>query len=84
MNPKDALQAATSKSAEMMYVANRVGTIAPGKQADLIVLRNDPLQDLKNLSTIDAVILRGNLLTRERLDQLLQRAASESVQESKH
>jgi len=70
------IQSATSKPSEMMGVADNVGTIAPDKLADMVILQRDPLENPNNVSSIDAVILRGQLLTRKRLDELLDRAAT--------
>jgi imidazolonepropionase-like amidohydrolase len=43
MSEKDALQAVTRVPAEILGVADRVGTIAPGRDADLVVLSGEPL-----------------------------------------
>jgi imidazolonepropionase-like amidohydrolase len=47
------------------------GTIAPGRRADLLVLREDPLRDIRATRAIDAVVLRGRVLDRAELDTLL-------------
>jgi imidazolonepropionase-like amidohydrolase len=73
------IQSATSKPSEMMGVADNVGTIAPDKLADMVILQRDPLENPNNVSSIDAVILRGQLLTRKRLDELLDRAAAGTI-----
>ena len=44
-----------------------LGGIAPGKSADFIVLDANPLDDITNTRTIDAVYLRGRKLDRARL-----------------
>jgi imidazolonepropionase-like amidohydrolase len=41
-------------------VAKDLGTLEPSKWADLIVLGRDPLADIKNSRTIEAVYLAGN------------------------
>jgi len=46
MTPMQAIVAATRTSAEVCRIADRVGTIEPGKAADLLVVDGDPLADL--------------------------------------
>jgi adenine deaminase len=48
-----------------------LGTIAPGKEADLVVLDANPLEDIANLKRIRAVVVRGRLLDRAALDEML-------------
>ncbi|HOP22405.1 MAG TPA: amidohydrolase family protein [Gammaproteobacteria bacterium] len=47
------------------------GQIAEGMRADLVILDNNPLLDIKNTRSINAVILNGKLMTREVLDDIL-------------
>ena len=53
-----ALTAATSTSARIMRL-DQVGTIAPGKAADLLVLDANPLQDIRNTRQINSVWIGG-------------------------
>jgi len=69
--PIEALQAATRNPAEFLGRLNSQGTIAAGKNADLVLLDANPLDDVHNTRKIDAVILHGELLDRFALDQLL-------------
>ena len=46
MSPMQALQAATGWAAECLGIESDVGTIQPGKLADLVVVDGDPLQDI--------------------------------------
>ena len=71
MTPMEALMAATRKPAEWLKLADSVGTIEPGKVADLVLLDADPLQNIDNTRRIGAVVLRGRLLQRRELDALL-------------
>lgn len=57
-----ALYTATGRSAEMAGIGDVTGTIAPGKCADLIVTKKNPLQDLRSLRNIDMVVTRGNMI----------------------
>jgi imidazolonepropionase-like amidohydrolase len=44
ITPTDALVAATSSAADLLGVSDELGTIAPGKRADLVVVDGDPLE----------------------------------------
>ena len=46
LSPAGALLAATSNAAALCRVDDRLGTIEPGRLADLVVYRDDPLQDV--------------------------------------
>jgi imidazolonepropionase-like amidohydrolase len=61
MSALDAIKAATYGSALALGLADEVGTIEPGKWADMIVLQPgaDPLSDMSALGRIDMVIQRG-------------------------
>lgn len=66
-----ALQAATKLPAEFLGKLQRQGTVEQGKIADLLLLNSNPLDDIHNTQKIRAVILRGKLLDRSFLDELL-------------
>jgi imidazolonepropionase-like amidohydrolase len=53
---------------------DRRGTIEVGKTADLVLLDKDPLADIHNTRSIQAVILGGKLYPREALDAMLAKA----------
>lgn len=61
LSPAEALQAATVRPAEFLGRLDRAGSIAPGKDADLVLLDGDPLADITNARRISAVILKGRL-----------------------
>ena len=65
------LEAATSGAARLLGVDDQRGTIAPGKIADVIVVPGDPRKNLDVLRAPEAVVLRGRLLLRKELDQLV-------------
>jgi imidazolonepropionase-like amidohydrolase len=71
LTPFEALQSATKSPAEFLHTAKDSGTVEKGKLADLILLDANPLADIGNTRKIHAVILRGKLLDRAALDQLL-------------
>ena len=57
-----ALYTATSRSAELAGIADETGTIAPGKCADMIVTRENPLENLRALRHVEKVIARGRII----------------------
>ena len=59
LTPMQALTAATGSAAKFLK-AKDLGTLEPNKWADLIVLDRNPLDDIKNTRTIDAVYIAGN------------------------
>lgn len=59
--PEEALAAATVNGARLLG-ADSLGVLAPGKAADLVVLRANPLQDIRNTRTVEQVMVRGNLM----------------------
>lgn len=66
--PEDALLAATRNGA-LLIGADSIGTIAPGRVADLVVLRGDPHADIRNTRKIEQVMVRGLLMNADSLRQ---------------
>ncbi|NZA25458.1 amidohydrolase family protein [Luteimonas sp. SJ-92] len=64
------LLAATRNAAEALGAGQRLGRVAPGFEADLLVLDADPLQDIRHTRDIHAVVLDGEILTTTALNQL--------------
>ena len=62
MSPLAAIQAATIKAAELMSWSDRVGTIEPGKFADLIAVDGDPLADVTQLEHVKFVMKGGTVV----------------------
>jgi len=71
LTPMQALQAATKSPAEFLGKLQTDGTIETGKFADLVLLDANPLEDIHNTQKIRAVVLRGKLLDRKTLDEIL-------------
>lgn len=63
VTPAEAIVAATSRPAALLGIAD-LGSIAPGKSADFIVLTANPLENILNTRRIDKVYLRGVALDR--------------------
>jgi imidazolonepropionase-like amidohydrolase len=58
------LEAATIEAARTFHLDSLYGTVEPGKVANLLLLRANPLERVEAYDAIDLVILRGNLLDR--------------------
>ncbi len=70
MTPLQALQAATREPARFLGLADSLGTVEPGKVADLVLLDADPLADIHNIGRISGVFLRGEYFGPAALDSL--------------
>jgi len=74
LSPLAAIQAATRNAAQFVGQLNSRGTIEVGKTADLVLLDKDPLADIHNTRSIQAVVLNGKLFQRAALDAMLAKA----------
>lgn len=61
-DPLYALQAATSRSAELLGVADRTGRIAEGMEADLLVIDSDPLERVRALQDPLVIVSNGHVV----------------------
>jgi imidazolonepropionase-like amidohydrolase len=57
--PLEAIHIATSNGAEFLGELDKIGTLAPGKAADIVVLQGDPSADIKNIEKVDMVFKDG-------------------------
>jgi imidazolonepropionase-like amidohydrolase len=64
LTPMQALVAATGGAAGVMKLDEQLGTLEPGKRADLVVLRGNPLSDIRNTRQLDAVWIAGREVVR--------------------
>jgi imidazolonepropionase-like amidohydrolase len=62
MDEMQAIVAATHNGAIATGLHDRIGTIEEGKEADLVLLRANPLEDIRNIRQIEHVIARGRLI----------------------
>ncbi len=59
MTPVDAIRTATVNAARMLDMSEEIGAIAPGRNADLIAVRGDPLDDIETLARVQFVMRDG-------------------------
>ena len=62
LSPIQAICAGTHDCATALRISGRVGTIEPGKEADLLLVNGDPTQDLEALRRVAAVFKSGRRL----------------------
>ncbi|HLL29466.1 MAG TPA: amidohydrolase family protein, partial [Allosphingosinicella sp.] len=66
MTPATAIHAATVNAAELLGLASEIGTIEPGKSADLIAVQGDPLADVTVLKRVGFVMASGRVVKDQR------------------
>ncbi len=69
MTPLEAITASTRSAAELLHLDDRLGTLAVGKLADLILVDGDPLSDVDILADRErlALVVKGGAAARQRL-----------------
>jgi Amidohydrolase family len=67
--PSDVLRIATLNGARALGVSDRLGSLDPGKFADLFIVRGNPLQDIKNTHNVMWVVKSGRLYDSQTLFQ---------------
>ena len=72
--PADVLRSATIVPARFMGLDQRLGTVAEGKTASLVLVKANPLENIRNAQEIEGVFLRGRYISRGDLNQLLKEA----------
>lgn len=79
LKPIEILQTATMNGALYFGIEKNTGSIAPGKNADLVILDDNPLVDVRALRSVNAVIKFGNHYNRTTLDLMLEEARDTKV-----
>lgn len=62
LTPAEALRSATSDAAAFVGLADRVGRVAPGFEADVLLLDANPLADIRATTALALVIMRGQVV----------------------
>ena len=63
MSVQEALWTATINAAKILRWEDRLGTVEPGKLADLLIVEKSPLEDLRNLNLVRTVLLNGEIVS---------------------
>jgi imidazolonepropionase-like amidohydrolase len=71
LTPLEALQAATLNPARSLAGTDSLGTVEPGRVADLVLLDANPLEDIESIRRVRAVVLAGHYVDRPALDAML-------------
>jgi len=64
MSQLDVIRAATLVAADLVRLQTRIGRVAPGFEADIIAVADDPTKDIGALDAVDFVMLRGHVVER--------------------
>lgn len=64
LTPMRAIQSATRVAAELLRWDDRLGTLEPGKLADVIAVPGDPLADIRALERVSMVMIGGKMVKR--------------------
>ena len=71
LNPGEAIKTATINGATFMGKEEKFGSVEPGKYADLLILKSNPLSDIRATRSIEYVILKGKPFHMSELENLL-------------
>ena len=74
IQPADVLRSATIVPVKFMGLDNRLGSITEGKTASMVLVRANPLKDIRNAHQIEGVFLRGHYFNLDELNRLLNEA----------
>jgi imidazolonepropionase-like amidohydrolase len=69
LTPMQALVAGTMENARFFRAADRLGSVEPGKLADLVIIEGDPLRDIGNMRNVKRVMLNGIWINRSGADE---------------
>lgn len=71
LTPEESLNSATLLAAQWLGMDKLVGSVEPGKLADLVLLDENPLTDINNTRKIAAVFVNGKMLDKTRINAML-------------
>ncbi len=67
LSPLEAIEAATVRPAQFFSIEERMGAVAPGMVADLVLLDANPLDDIRNTRSVSTVVSKGQVLDPQQL-----------------
>jgi imidazolonepropionase-like amidohydrolase len=76
LTPEEVLISATRLPATWLGIDKKTGTIEAGKDADLILLNSNPLDNINNTRDIDGIFVSGTWLNKSKIDSMLSDLAS--------
>jgi imidazolonepropionase-like amidohydrolase len=79
LTAQEALNSATLLSAQWLGIDKQIGSIEPGKFADLILLDKNPLTDIHHTRKIAGVFVNGNWLDKVKINEMLTNLANRNV-----
>ena len=62
ISPMEAITCATKTSSECLGRDNEIGTITPGKSADVLIINGDPSVKIEALHNVDTIVARGTII----------------------
>ena len=62
ISPMEAITCATKTSSECLGRDNEIGTITPGKSADVLIINGDPSVKIETLHNVDTIVARGSII----------------------
>ena len=62
ISPMEAITCATKTSSECLGKESEIGTITPGKSADLLIINGDPSEKIEALHNVDTIVARGSVV----------------------
>lgn len=71
LSPREALEASIINGPEYFGLEDKFGSISKGKKANLLILNQNPLENIEATLTIQGVVKDGHVLNRKKLDQIL-------------
>jgi imidazolonepropionase-like amidohydrolase len=69
MKPVDALKAGTSADADLLGIADKLGSLEPGKLADVVAVPGDPVQNIRQTEHVFFVMKEGTVFRNDRAAQ---------------
>jgi imidazolonepropionase-like amidohydrolase len=67
MTPIEAIRSATTRAAELLRMEREIGSVAPGRYADLMAVEGDPLQNIEQIKSVRFVMKGGEVVVNERV-----------------
>ncbi|HEX7782233.1 MAG TPA: amidohydrolase family protein [Sphingobium sp.] len=78
LSPLRILQMTTLDGARFLGLEAEMGTIEPGKRADIVLLDANPLKDVRNLHRVAGVVMDGQYMSRKELNALQDKVAADA------